>query len=218
MKIRLTVLPMLLILAMVAWDGIAALGAGSDVLDAQRRVELNSGTAAQRSAVLAWLAEHGTQTETDAVVPRLKDTDGAIRALAETTLWSMWLHSGDTQADSWMDEGQLLLSGGDFAGATALFTRIVERLPDFAEGYNKRATALYLAGDYEGSLKDIAEVLKRNPAHFGALSGAGLCLLKLGRPQEALFYFERGLQVNPNMEGIRSMTDALRAHAPRERA
>jgi tetratricopeptide (TPR) repeat protein len=215
MMTRVTVLALVFIACMVTQEGWAG---GSGVLDAERRTQLNAGTAIQRSEVLVWLAEHGSQADTESVVPRLRDADGKVRQLAELTLWSMWLHSGDGQVDAWMNEAQLLMSSGDFHASVRVLTQVVERAPDFAEGYNKRATALYLAGKFEASLQDIAAVLKRNPSHFGALSGAGLCLLKLARPQEALFYFERGLEVNPNMEGIRGMVEGLRANAPRPNA
>jgi tetratricopeptide (TPR) repeat protein len=211
--------PVLLALTLAAAASSAsALAAGDDTLDPRRRAQLDGGSVAERRAALVWLAEHGSQSDTAAVVPRLQDADGHVRALAELTLWSMWLHSGDGQADGWMSEGNTLLSAGQLAAAIAAFTRIVERLPEFAEGYNKRATALYLRGDHEGSLADIAATLKRNPSHFGALSGAGLCLLKLDRPAEALFYFDRALAVNPNMEGIKAMAEALRSSIPHNRA
>ena len=212
---RVLVLAMVLLACMVTHGALAA---DRGVLDSERRTQLDSGSTAQRSEVLVWLAEHGSQSDTEAVVPRLKDMDARVRQLAELTLWSMWLHSGDDQVDTWMNEAQVLMSSGDFEGAIAVFTQVVQRLPNFAEGYNKRATALYLNGDFDASMKDIAAVLKLNPSHFGALSGAGLCLLKLERPQEALFYFERGLEVNPNMDGIRNMAESIRRAMPRPNA
>ncbi|HEX7927884.1 MAG TPA: tetratricopeptide repeat protein [bacterium] len=215
MILRFAVPAMVLIACMVTQGGLAA---DRSVLDSERRAQLNAGNAAQRSEVLVWLAEHGSQSDTESVVPRLKDMDARVRQLAELTLWSMWLHSGDEQVDTWMNEAQVLMSSGDFEGAISVFTQVVQRSPSFAEGYNKRATALYLNGDFDASLKDIAAVLKINPSHFGALSGAGLCLLKLERPQEALFYFECGLEVNPNMDGIRSMVESLRRASPRPSA
>jgi len=214
MTTRAVMSAMVLIACSIATGAFAQ----STVLDAKRRTELSSGSSAQRTEVLAWLAEHGSQSDTPAVVPRLQDADQRIRALAESTLWSMWLRSGDDQADAWMNEGSTLATAAEYDSAIAVFTRVIQRLPDFAEAYNKRATVLYLKGDYEGSLADIATTLKINPAHFGALSGAGLCMIKLHRPDEALFYFERGLAVNPNMDGIRDMVNALHSSNPRPRA
>jgi tetratricopeptide (TPR) repeat protein len=79
---------------------------------------------------------------------------------------------------------------------------VIRRKPDFAEGWNKRATAYYLAADYRRSLADCDEVLKRNPNHFGALSGAGQIHFALENYALALVWFRRALEVNPNMIGV----------------
>ena len=98
-------------------------------------------------------------------------------------------------------------------GETAVetFTTIIDRRPEFAEGWNKRATVLYLMGEYDRSLADCAEVMKRNPPHFGALSGYGMIYLKLGDPGRALGYFERALAVNPNLTQVEQTVEMLRS-------
>jgi tetratricopeptide (TPR) repeat protein len=95
--------------------------------------------------------------------------------------------------------------------AVAIFTRVIERKPEFAEGWNKRATVYYLMGEYDKSLHDCDEVMKRNPVHFGALSGYGQIYLQLGKPERALPYFERALAVNPNMEQVEQVIEQLKA-------
>ncbi len=80
---------------------------------------------------------------------------------------------------------------------------LIEEAPDFAEGWNKRATVRYLAGDYEGSIADCRETLARNPNHFGALSGQGLCHFMLSQFREAALLFRRALAVHPHLDGAR---------------
>jgi tetratricopeptide (TPR) repeat protein len=82
------------------------------------------------------------------------------------------------------------------------FTRVIERQPDFAEGWNKRATVYFLIGDFDQSLADCDETLKRNPDHFGALSGCGMIYAQREELERAVEYFERALAVNPNLQGI----------------
>jgi tetratricopeptide (TPR) repeat protein len=94
------------------------------------------------------------------------------------------------------------MSRGDQPGAVETFSRIIQRKPDFAEAWNKRATAYFLMGENEKSLRDCDEVMKRNPAHFGALAGYGQIYLRLDQPERALTYFRRALRINPNMRGI----------------
>jgi len=77
------------------------------------------------------------------------------------------------------------------------------RSPTFAEGWNKRATVRYIAENYEGAIADCEETLARNPHHFGALSGAGLCYMALGRHRDAAAMFRRALAVHPRLGGAR---------------
>ena len=64
-------------------------------------------------------------------------------------------------------------------------------------------------GEYEKSLTDCDEVMKRNPDHFGALAGYGQIYLQLDQPDRALAYFRRALQVNPNMRGVQQIIPQL---------
>ena len=104
-----------------------------------------------------------------------------------------------------------------FPEAIATFTRIIELKPDFAEGWNKRATAYFLAGEYRRSLKDCDEVIRRNPQHFGVLSGYGQIYLRLDQPEKALEYFRRALAVNPNLEGVQALAEKLDSMMVRRR-
>ena len=146
-----------------------------------------------------------------ALVEALRDRDALVRAFAETALWQVWSRSGDEEVDRLFELGveQMSARRGDLAVET--FTRVIERRPGFAEGWNKRATVYYLLGQYEKSLADCDEVLKRNPHHFGALSGYGMIYLQLDQPARALEYFEKALVVNPNLSSVSETVDALKA-------
>jgi tetratricopeptide (TPR) repeat protein len=93
--------------------------------------------------------------------------------------------------------------------AVSTFTAVIQRRPDFAEGWNKRATVYFLMGEYDKSLKDCDEVMKRNPSHFGALAGYGQIYLQLDQPERALEYFRKALRVNPNLRGVAQIIPQL---------
>jgi len=192
------------LLGLVPW-GVAA---GTDVAAQLQR--LREGNQRERHEALQWLAEAGDASAIDALVTVLQTSDTQSRAPAERALWAIWSRSGNAQADALLKTGSELLSRGEFAKSIELFDQVVLLEPTFAEGYNKRATAWYYLGEYESSLDDIRTTLHHNPIHFGALSGAALCLVALERYPEALFFVERALAVNPNMPVMVDLARRLR--------
>jgi len=163
-----------------------------------------------RRAGAASLAENGTMEDVPRLARTLRDRDPLVRALAEQAMWRVWSRSGDDETDRLLGIGVEAMSERRGQVAVETFTRIIERRPDFAEGWNKRATVYYLLGEYRKSLADCDEVMKRNPYHFGALSGYGMIYLQLGDPARALGYFERALAVNPNLSQVEESVETLR--------
>ena len=163
----------------------------------------------RRRGVLA-LGETGLMTDLPQLAGALRDADRLVRAFAGNAMWQVWSRSGDADVDRLFAVGveQMSARRGELAAET--FTEIVRRRPEFAEGWNKRATVYYLLGEYQKSLADCDEVMKRNPYHFGALSGYGMIYLELDQPAKALDYFQQALRVNPNLESIRQTVEMLK--------
>ncbi len=128
----------------------------------------------------------------------------------ETRIWRHWYSSGSEATDEMFRRGDMALGTGRFRQSLVIFNEIIARRPDMSEGWNRRATLLYLMGDYEGSIRDIAETLAREPRHFGALSGLGLCHLKLGNKKEALQAFQQALVYHPHMPSAKREVERLR--------
>jgi len=203
----LTCLVLALSCAPYARPSFAQATAISTVRDALET--LASGDATQRASAALWLGENGREADAASLTPSLKDPDPQVRARAEQAMWRMWSRSGDPVVDRLLANGVELMNSGQLREAIAIFDEVVRRRPVFAEGWNKRATARYLAGDYRRSLADCDEVLRRNPQHFGALSGSGLIHVQLAEYERALDDFRRALAVNPNMQGVRENVRAL---------
>jgi len=153
----------------------------------------------------AWLGELGVPADAPLLIAALTDPDEVVRVLAESSVWQVWTRSGDKEVDGLMQAGIEQMNRGDGPAAVETFTQIIQRKPDFAEGWNKRATVYFLLGENEKSLHDCDEVMKRNPAHFGALAGYGQIYLRMDQPERALTYFRRALRINPNMRGIQQV-------------
>ena len=163
----------------------------------------------RRHGVLA-LGETGLMADLPKLAAALRDADQLVRAFAENAMWQLWSRSGDADIDRLFAIGVEQMSARRGELAVQTFTEIVQRRPQFAEGWNKRATVYYLLGEYQKSLADCDEVMKRNPYHFGALSGYGMIYLQLDQPARALDYFQQALGVNPNLESIRQTVEMLK--------
>jgi tetratricopeptide (TPR) repeat protein len=141
-------------------------------------------------------------TEKEAV-EALKGDDLELAATAEAILWRAWCHSGDREADRIFRAGVDAMQQAKLAEAEELFSRVIETKPDFAEGWNKRATVRYLRRNFHGSIADCRETLARNPSHFCASSGQGLCHMSLNEFREAAICFRRALEIHPHLDAVR---------------
>jgi tetratricopeptide (TPR) repeat protein len=178
---------------------------------------LQSADATARADAVVWLARHGTMHDAPLLEARLRDGNRFVRDFAEQGLWLLWGRSGDPAVDKLMARGVAAMQAGRQREAIDAFSEVIGEEPAFAEGWNKRATAYFLAGDYAKSIADCDQVLKRNPRHFGALSGLGQIYVHLGRYQEALRWFRRALEVNPNLAGVAKEVERLEALRKRQR-
>jgi tetratricopeptide (TPR) repeat protein len=175
---------------------LAELGRGNDV--AARR------TAAQQ------LADSGVMADLPARAAALRDPDPLVRGFVESAMWSVWSRSGAEDIDRLFAIGVEQMSQRQLDAAVETFSRVIQRRPEFAEGWNKRATVYYLLGDYRHSLADCDEVMARNPYHWGALSGYGMIYMQLDQPARAIEYLERALAVNPNLDQVAQTIEVLK--------
>lgn len=162
-----------------------------------------------RAGACAVLGELGTPADLPPLMAALYDPDARVRQAAEGAIWQVWGRSGDQPTDLLFERGVAQMQSGELPAAVETFSRVIGMNPDFAEGWNKRATVYFLLGEDDLSLNDCAEVLKRNPQHFGVLSGYGQIYIRKGDLERALDYFRRALTINPNMEGVRSSIELI---------
>ena len=141
----------------------------------------------------------------------LKGEDPEFAATAEAILWRIWCRSGNPETDRVFRAGVEAMQQQRLSDAEALFSRVIELKPGFAEGWNKRATIRYVRRDIRSSIADCQQTLARNPSHFGAASGQGLCHLSLNEFREAAICFRRALELHPHLYAARHNLDLAEA-------
>lgn len=147
----------------------------------------------------------------DGLFAHLQTTSSRPEAeAAQRQIWLIWTECDDSQADRLLQSGIQAMAARRHGLALQYFDRLVERAPDFAEGWNKRATVHYLMEDYAASVFDIERTLELEPRHFGALSGLGMIYDAIGEPAAALRSFEAAVAINPHLDGTRQRIDELR--------
>jgi tetratricopeptide (TPR) repeat protein len=134
-----------------------------------------------------------------------EDTAKAI----EQRIWGLWVVSRSDTANLLMLRVKTAIDAKETDLAIKLLDGIVKIRPDYIEAWNRRATIYYQKKDYGRSLADIREVLKREPRHFGALSGLGMILQDLGDDKQALEVYRRALAVYPHLQRIPDMVKKL---------
>jgi tetratricopeptide (TPR) repeat protein len=170
---------------------------------------LDDADAAKRLGAVIYFGRNGVADDGPLLVKRLADEDPIVREAAQQAVWLAWSRSGDAETDELLNDGIAEMSAGHHRKAIEIFSEVIKRDPEFAEGWNKRATAYYLAGDLQKSLADCDEVMKRNPQHFGALSGYGQIYVQLKEYEKAIDYFRRALAVNPNLTDLEAVIERL---------
>ena len=143
---------------------------------------------------------------------QLKKSNNASLAFEiEIKIWNIWsTHPTHDSLSQSLAKGSGLISKGELEAAYKIFSTIIESAPDWAEGWNKRATVLYLMGRYQESLKDINEVLKRESRHFGALSGQGLVQTELKNYEKAIKSYQAVQKIYPSIRAAKVMIPHLR--------
>jgi tetratricopeptide (TPR) repeat protein len=127
----------------------------------------------------------------------------------EERIWAVWVISRSDTANLLMTRVRSAVEQQDTDLAIQLLDAIIKIKPDYVEAWNRRATLYYMKKDYGHALADIREVLKREPRHFGALSGLGLILQDIGDDKQALEVYRRALAVYPRLQRVPDLVKSL---------
>ena len=137
-------------------------------------------------------------------------TDLSVANKLASDIWSVWLHHDDAEVARFMTIGISAMNQRNLEVAYNAFDHVVGMAPDFAEGWNKRATVNFMLDRVDASMRDIERTLALEPRHFGALSGMGLIFDTIGNPGAAADAWEKALGVHPHIQGARKRIKDLR--------
>ena len=151
-----------------------------------------------------------TDDRLDELFARLLATNDPVEAQQlEQIIWLIWKRSEKESINILMQQGEEAMNSGDFATALQTFNAMVNLEPEFAEGWNKRATVHYLIDNYNASVADVERTLVLEPRHFGALAGLGLVYDALKEKKKALEAYRSALAIHPHLFGVKLRIDQL---------
>jgi Flp pilus assembly protein TadD len=159
-------------------------------------------------------SDNGMANVLDTLFAKLQSTTDPMAAQAlEQAIWEQWTMVPDPGQRELMLRGIGEMQQQELQTAVATFSKLIEIAPDLSEAWNKRATVYWLLGNFDASISDICETVKREPRHFGAYSGLGMIRAQMGEPARAAAAFELARKYNPHIAGIDAEIVRLKAEA-----
>ena len=156
-------------------------------------------------------SENKTEELNNLFLKLKKEQNISVASRIESEIWKLWTtHPSEPTLTELLAEGSYYMSQNQLASAHEIFSKAIELDPNWAEAWNKRATVLYLMGNYKLSQNDIDEVLSLEKRHFGALSGQGLVQSALKNYQLAIDSYVEAHKIYPAMESPIIMIEKLK--------
>ena len=112
-------------------------------------------------------------------------------------IWNIWYEVDDPKVIEYFEKGIQAMNLRNYPLAIRFFNNLIEEDPNFAEGWNKRATVHFMMGNFDQSMQDIIKTLELEPRHFGALDGMGLIFIHQGQFHQAIDVYDKMLEIFP---------------------
>ena len=141
----------------------------------------------------------------------LKIKDKNLSFEVEQQIWKIWsTHPNNNRLTSMLAAGSNFMNNNEYSKAVEFFTKAIDLDPTWAEAWNKRASVLYIIGEFEKSQNDIDQVLKLEKRHFGALAGQGLVNIELENYEKALESYKEAMRIYPTMNSPKIMIKQIK--------
>ena len=156
------------------------------------------------------VSDESRAPELDSLFEILAGKDPSAAKFAEQEIWTIWSDSGSESLNLLLERGRSMMSKNRIDEAIEFLDVLVAQAPEFAEGWNARATAHFMDGNWPASFRDAFRTLELNPRHFGALSGVAMMFESLGQQRVALGYYARLTELMPHNAIAQSKANRLR--------
>ena len=144
--------------------------------------------------------------ELNKLFKELKIKNSIVTFEIEQKIWKIWsTHPNKNNLTSLLAKGSNLVNQNKLYEAEAIFSKVIKLDPNWAEAWNKRATVLYLLGEFQKSQNDIDKVLELEERHFGALAGQGLVNIQLKNYEKAIMSYKKAQEIYPTMKSPKIM-------------
>tara|TARA_R110002020_G_scaffold5887_7_gene24230 strand:- start:1659 stop:2270 length:612 start_codon:yes stop_codon:yes gene_type:complete len=112
-------------------------------------------------------------------------------------IWAEWRDSGSATVNLLMQWANKAIADSKNGLALDLLDQTIVLMPDYVEGWNRRATLHFMMGNHGKSMADINRVLTLEPRHFGAIAGMAAILSVSGKDELELRAWEQMLEIYP---------------------
>ena len=141
----------------------------------------------------------------------LKTNKLKVAFIIEKEIWALWsTHPTDENLTARLEEGSQLVRDQKYLKAKDVFTEVINLDQSWAEAWNKRATVLYMLGEFQKSQEDIDRVLALEERHFGALAGQGLVNIQLRNYEKAIYSYQEAKKIYPSMRSAEIMISRIK--------
>ena len=142
---------------------------------------------------------------------KLKTNNASLSYETEQKIWKLSsTHPSDDNLTIMLAEGSSLVNKQKLVEAIVVFSKVIDLDPKWAEAWNKRATVLYMVGEFQKSQNDIEKVLELEERHFGALAGQGLVNIQLENYEKAIMSYKRAQEIYPAMKSPKIMIKQIK--------
>ena len=156
------------------------------------------------------LSANERDTQLDKLFLDLKKDNSSSSSLIADQIWQLWsTHPTDQKLTLILDQGSKLVQSKQLIKAISVFTEVIKLDPAWAEAWNKRATVLYMVGEFQKSQDDIDKVLELEKRHFGALAGQGMVNIQLKNYDKAKKSYQMVREIYPAMKSPKLMIEQI---------